>query len=158
MQYEQFAFWPEHSTTLQLIKLLDYLKLLSNYLCVNANNKIITVQVLRLTKILQDFLKTTTFKIRIDDIISNSRNIIAGVPHGCCLSPLLYLIYTNDLPINTNDFLALFADNTYLLPKNRNTAFPTWPTTPSTSMPTNQNDCAAVVAYLPVTTPIRASR
>ncbi|KAL4143186.1 hypothetical protein QTP88_005546 [Uroleucon formosanum] len=39
---------------------------------------------------------------------------LSGVPQGSCLSPTLYLAYTNHVPLNQNARLYLFADEKYV--------------------------------------------
>ena len=70
--------------------------------------------------LIESFLKGRTFKIRISDHLSTSRNIEAGVPQGSYLSPLLYSVYINDFPTKGPVTLALFADDTLLYTSNRN--------------------------------------
>ena len=48
---------------------------------------------------------------------SSWKNILAGVPQGSVLGPLLFLIYINDLPDDIKSICKIFADNTSLSSK-----------------------------------------
>eukprot|EP00102_Acyrthosiphon_pisum_P027246 XP_016664456.1 PREDICTED: RNA-directed DNA polymerase from mobile element jockey-like [Acyrthosiphon pisum] len=136
---EQFAFRKQHSTTLQLLKLTDEL-------CKNRNDKKITPAIfldvekafdkvwhegllnkllkigtpIHLVKLIESFLSSRCFNFRVENSVSTNHPISAGVPQGSWLSPYLYLVYTNDIPVNDNCRLALFADDTMFYTTNRN--------------------------------------
>ena len=45
---------------------------------------------------------------------SNWSSVLAGVPHGLILGPLIFLVYINDLPDSLESTVKLFADDTSL--------------------------------------------
>lgn len=64
-----------------------------------------------LTAILYSFLDDRTFKTIINNTASTIRKICAGVPQGSILGPLLFNIYTHDIP-DTESNIMMFADDT----------------------------------------------
>lgn len=67
----------------------------------------------RLVLIIRDFLSDRSFRYRIEGVLSSPRPIRAGVPQGSVLSPLLFTLFTSDIPVNKSKTkLALFADDT----------------------------------------------
>jgi hypothetical protein len=64
-----------------------------------------------LIKIIKSFLSNRSFSVHLDGTKSNLHNIGAGVPQGSVLGPILYNIYTSDLPIPNNCFFSAFADD-----------------------------------------------
>lgn len=65
--------------------------------------------------ILKSYLTDRMFQVKFDDAISKLQNIQSGVPQGSVLGPVLYLMYTADLPITPSLTIATFADDTALL-------------------------------------------
>lgn len=130
---EQFAFRNEHSTTNQLLKLVDYLTNTMNLGEKTAAvlmdlekafdkvwHKGLLYKLLKLdtspapVALIQSFLENRCFSVRVEDQYSNLRTMAAGVPQGSCLSPLLFMITINDIPSNPGTHLNLYADDTML--------------------------------------------
>jgi hypothetical protein len=66
-------------------------------------------------EILKSYLAERYFRVKYGDAYSGLRKISAGVPQGSVLGPLLYLLYTNDLPVAAGATTATFADDTAIL-------------------------------------------
>jgi len=66
------------------------------------------------SKWIASWLNGRTQKVVLDGIISNSTDVISGVPQGSVLGPILFLIFINDLPEGITSSVRLFADDCVL--------------------------------------------
>jgi hypothetical protein len=63
-----------------------------------------------------DFLVERTQYVTVDGVRSGTLEISTGSPQGCCLSPTLFTLYTNDFNASSdNNKLVKFADDSALL-------------------------------------------
>ena len=67
-----------------------------------------------LLNILSDFLRNRKQRVTLNGQSSSWTNVNAGVPQGCILGPLPFLIFINDLPDGSSYNAKLFADDTSL--------------------------------------------
>lgn len=137
---EQFGFRESHTTTHQLMRLLDHATNRGN---MNETTTLLTLDLekafdlvwkegliykmmkqkfpLKIIGLIKSYLEDRTLKVRIQGESSTEKDVIAGVPQGSPLSPTLFLLYINDIPKNPKTKLALFADDTAIMASSRKT-------------------------------------
>ena len=62
------------------------------------------------------FLSGRLIAIRVDGFLSRPHSINSGVPQGSVISPVLFILFINDLLSSTSSSIFSFADDTYLSP------------------------------------------
>ena len=68
----------------------------------------------------QSYLSNRKFTVNLENSFSEVSSISCGVPQGSILSPLLFLIYVNDMPMTVKCDLFLYADDTCLVFQSKN--------------------------------------
>ena len=67
---------------------------------------------------IKNFLENRVFRVKVNNSFSQAYEISAGVPQGAALSPILFSIFINDIPVLHNknrDYSLLFADDLVFL-------------------------------------------
>ena len=72
------------------------------------------------SELLISYLSERYFRIKQDDDYSELKEIKAGVPQGSVLGPVLYLLYTSDIPDLDHNIMATFADDTAIIAVGKN--------------------------------------
>lgn len=65
--------------------------------------------------VLRSYLEDRFFFVRVQDRSTCLRPICSGVPQGSVIGPVLFSVYTSDLPVNDKVMIATYADDTILL-------------------------------------------
>ena len=68
-------------------------------------------------KLLINYLEDRKQRVVLNEQTSSWKSILAGVPQGSVLDPILFLIYINDLPDRIKSICKIFADDTSLFSK-----------------------------------------
>ena len=63
---------------------------------------------------ISSFLSDRSITIRVDGYLSKPHSINSGVPQGSVISPVLFILFINDLLSSTSSSIFSFADDTYL--------------------------------------------
>ncbi|CAH2093710.1 unnamed protein product [Euphydryas editha] len=117
LRVKQFGFCSEHSTTLQLTRVLNLLACEINrgrctvgiFLDIEkafdrVSHEGLVAKLLKtslpqaIVRLLASFLANRQFFVAVENAESGIRSIKAGVPQGSCLSPRLYAAYTDEIP------------------------------------------------------------
>lgn len=125
----QFGFREKHSTIQQVHRLVDKIeRALEDKKVVSAVfldvakafdkvwhqgllAKLRNVLPLNHCQLLENYLKDRKFRVRVDGAYSSFRTIKAGVPQGSVLGPILYVLFTYDIPTHDDTLTATFADD-----------------------------------------------
>ena len=129
----QHGFRSGHSCTTQLLELMedftDFYEMEIPYDCIyldfaKAFDRVPHQRVL--TKLynlgirgdvirwIKDFLFGREQRVVINNVCSEWSNVISGIPQGSVLGPILFTIFINDIPVDINSNIKIFADDTKL--------------------------------------------
>ncbi|GFX56945.1 probable RNA-directed DNA polymerase from transposon X-element [Trichonephila clavipes] len=67
-----------------------------------------------LIHLIHSYLTNRSFRIRINEILSNEHSVSEGCPQGSLLGPLLFNLYINDIPDYSLTKINLYADDTVI--------------------------------------------
>jgi Reverse transcriptase (RNA-dependent DNA polymerase)/Endonuclease-reverse transcriptase len=67
-----------------------------------------------LIRLIDSFIRDRQFNVHINQGVSESIKIPAGLAQGTCISPILYALYVADIPKFNDTEIALYADDTAL--------------------------------------------
>ena len=76
-----------------------------------------------LSKLMENYFTGRQQRVVLNGQTSSWKNILAGVPQGSVLGPILFLIYINDLPNGIESICKIFADDTSLFSKVKDATF-----------------------------------
>jgi len=62
--------------------------------------------------VIKSYLTGRYFRVKFKEVHTDLHKIEAGVPQGSVLGPILYTLFTADIPLTPDVTLATFADDT----------------------------------------------
>jgi hypothetical protein len=68
----------------------------------------------KLLQWIQEFLTGRTQTIAVNGVTAPAEPVKSGVPQGSVLGPVLFILYINDMPLNTRSQMLLYADDAKL--------------------------------------------
>jgi hypothetical protein len=77
--------------------------------------KIIKVFPIQYFRLLKSYLSDRELRTRVNEEVSSQYTIQSGVPQGSMLGPILYVLYTTDLPTSIHTTTGTFVDDTVIL-------------------------------------------
>ena len=134
LKSQQFGFRTKHSTTQQVLRITETVSLRFNYdkstamtlLDIEKAFDAVWHDALRhkllllnfpmfIIKIVSSFLENRASFVSVNKLNSSKFTVPAGVPQGSPLSPYLFNLFINDMPIPRHCKIACYADDTALL-------------------------------------------
>ncbi|GBM48234.1 RNA-directed DNA polymerase from mobile element jockey [Araneus ventricosus] len=76
-----------------------------------------------LNKIIDSYLQNRNFCVKVNNELSDLKNIAAGVAQGSKLGPILFSCFINDIPKQFNTLFCMYADDTAILARHKNPNF-----------------------------------
>lgn len=129
----QFGFRAKHSTTEQVHRIVSFIRksfekkqyCTALFLDVaqafdkvwhrGLIHKITSLLPTNVHLLLQNYITNREFVVKQKDFFSRHCKIDAGVPQGSVLGPILYVLYTSDMPTTSQTMTSTFADDTAIL-------------------------------------------
>ena len=135
LRNEKFGFRPEHSTSLQLARLIERItrnfggKMLTGAVFLDMGEVFDTVLIDGLTLLnfssyvvhtISSYLRGRTFEASFQTATSSRRGMRAGVTQGGLISPGLFSLYVNEMPTPSHHVeLAFYVDDTAVIATSR---------------------------------------